>query len=402
MRARVEKSPVVLTPILVSVIAVIIYVDTHSLHPILSRYAKSMGASVVMAGIIVAAYSIFEDLFEFIFGYLMDKFGRKKIFILLGMIGDSLAMLLYAFSGSPISLLGVRFFHGFSGSVAGPAIMSLVSEIPHPLAKLGARMGLYGSSIILASIIGWLVGGFVAAKLGYRFFFYFVALLVLAGALSSIFIKETKSEFSKTTLEGASEVGPRDAIRRVSRLVRRAGLMIACLGILSHMITMGAMTILLPLRFEQLGLTSSHVGMTLASYGIAALVFQIPMGYLSEKHGRYPLLFAGFLVVSFSMLALSVARSFSLFVVIGAVYGAGFSFLFPTLSSMVIENSKPEERAMASSLFHIMFTQGVVAGAFLFSFIAQETSYSVGLRSSAAVPFLFLVGVFLWWKRHEV
>ena len=143
-----------LTPLIVSVVTIIIYTDTHSLHPFLTSYARSMGASILMAGAIIAAYSVFEDIFEYTAGYLMDKTGRKRIFIVVGMLGDAVAMILYSMVGSPFALLGVRLFHGLSGSIAGPGIMSLISQIPHPLSKLETKMELYGTSIILASIVG--------------------------------------------------------------------------------------------------------------------------------------------------------------------------------------------------------------------------------------------------------
>ncbi len=390
MSTRVERVGEALTPVLVSLLTVIIYIDTHALHPILAHYSRKLGATVLMAGVIVAAYSVFEDVFEFAFGYLMDKFGHKKIFLLGGLVGDGLAMILYAISGSPLMLLGTRFFHGFSGSVAGPGIMSLTAEIPHPLAKLGARMGLYGTSLILASIIGWVLGGFIGEKLGYSFLFYLLAFILFVGAALSLLIQEPEPLFAELE-PSQKEVSVQDALKRGLRLLKNRGIMIACFGIFAHMITMGAMTTLLPLRFDEIGLSPFHVGMTLAAYGVAALIFQIPMGFFSEKFGRYPTIFLGLIIVSSSMFFLSSVRTFPAFLTVGAIYGAGYSFLFPTFSSMVIENSALEERATASSLFHIMFTEGVVVGAFIFSWVAQYAGYSSGLKASAFVPFLFLI-----------
>lgn len=399
MLTKAERLRQTLTPILVSILTVLFYVDTHSLHPILAQYARELGATILLAGVIVAAYSVFEDLFEFMFGYLMDKVGRRKLFLLGGLLGDGLAMLLYAFSGNPLMLLGARLFHGLSGSVAGPGIMSLTAEIPHPLAKLGAKMGLYGTSIILASVVGWVLGGLVGEKLGYHYVFYIVALLLFVGAILSVFVCEPEPLLAER--ETHREISLRDALQKVRHLLSKRGLVVACLGIFAHMMTMGAMTVLLPLRFDQIGLTSFHVGMTLAAYGVVALLFQIPMGYFSERYGHYSTIFLGLFIVSASMLSLSLVKAFAAFVVVGAIYGAGYSFLFPTFSSMIIENSKLGERATASSLFHIMFTQGVVLGAFLFAWVAQEIGYAGGLRMSALAPFLFLV-ILLVWRRLRI
>lgn len=384
-----------LTPLLVSIVTVIVYLDTHSLHPFLASYARGMGASVLMVGMIIAAYSVFEDLFEYVAGYLMDKTGHKKIFIFAGMVGDAVAMVLYSLVGSPMALLGVRLAHGVSGSMAGPGIMSLMSQIPHPLSKLGARMGLYGTTIIMASIIGWVLGGLIASRLGYSVFFVSVAALLGVGAGLALLIREPEPLFP----EIREPVSFRDGGRRLVRLVRNERLRLAYLGIFAHMVTMGAMTALLPLRFEELGLSTFHVGMTLTGYGMAALVFQIPMGYFSERFGRVPTLIAGFCIVTTAMVLLSLMASFPTFVLVGVLYGAGYSFLFPSLTSLVVEVSAPHERATASSVFHIMFTQGVVLGAFAFSWVAHLGGFAMGLRVSAIAPLLLLLWLVAFRKR---
>ncbi|MBN2360332.1 MAG: MFS transporter [Deltaproteobacteria bacterium] len=386
-----EGLAVRLTPLLVSVVTVLVYADTHALHPFLASYARALGSSVFMAGVIVAAYSVFEDLFEYAAGYLMDRTGRKRFFIFAGMLGDAVVMVLYGLVASPLQLLGVRLLHGLSGSVAGPGIMSLVAQIPHPLSRLGARMGLYGTSIILASIVGWVLGGLIAARYGYGVFFGTVSALLVLGALLTLAIREPEPLFP----EAAQRASPRDALRRLRRLVANRGLRTACLGIFALMVTLGAMTALLPLRYQELGLSSFHVGMTLAAYGLAALVMQIPMGYFSERYGRLLTLGAGLAIVCGAMLLLSAVETFLSFVAVGVLYGAGYSFLFPTLTSMVVEESAPEERASASSLFHIMFTEGVVVGAFCSSWIAEQVGCGLGLRISAVAPFLFLVALLM-------
>jgi predicted MFS family arabinose efflux permease len=99
------------------------------------------------------------------------------------------------------------------------------------------------------------------------------------------------------------------------------------------------------------------------------------------------------------MVLLSVMTSFPFFVAVGVLYGTGYSFLFPSLSSLVVEASAPHERATASSLFHIMFTQGVVLGAFVFSWVAHHGGYALGLRVSAVAPSLLLLFLVVFRRR---
>jgi len=72
------------TPLLISLVTVLAYIDTHSLHPFLSVYAGALGAGILLTDIIIASFSLSEDLFEIISEYLMDKFKRRKSFLVFG------------------------------------------------------------------------------------------------------------------------------------------------------------------------------------------------------------------------------------------------------------------------------------------------------------------------------
>lgn len=378
-----------LTPILLSLVTVIVYIDTHTLHPFLALYAVGLGAGTLMVGIIIAAYSLFEDVFEVPIGYVMDKIGRRRGFLIGGLIADAGNMILYALSSNPLQLLGVRVLHGAGGSVAGPAIMSLTADVPHPLAKMGARMGLYGTSIIAATVIGWIIGGVISSQIGYAPLFYMVSALLLLGLVMAFFIREPPPLFENPTPRKA-KVSVRELVARFSGLLRRREYTVACLSIFAHMMTMGALVTLLPLYIEELGMTSLHVGMILATYGLFCLIFQVPMGMLSDRVGRKATLLSGLGFVSISIFAMSLVRTFELLLFIAAIYGASYALLFPTLCALVIESSTFGERALASSFFHIMFTQGVTVGAPLFALVAASFGFNVGLGASCLAPLTVL------------
>jgi MFS family permease len=271
--------------------------------------------------------------------------------------------------------------------------MSLTADIPHPLARLGPRMGLYGVSIITATILGWVLGGVLVVKLGYSWLFQTVAIVLIIGAIMSIIIKELPPLIEK---EEIPKISAKEAISKLRRLLKNKSYTIAVISIFAHMMTMGALVALLAPHLQILWLIEKekaafYAGMIFASYGISCLIFQVPMGYFSEKYGRRISLVAGLALVSVSMMALSIAPSFFLLVIIAGIYGASYSLLFPTICAMVIESARPNERALASSFFHIMFTEGVVVGAPLFAKVAHMYGYAIGLRFSCLAPLVVMV-----------
>ena len=383
-----------LTPVLLSLLTFIIYLDTHSLHPFLADYAAALGALPFMVGLIVAVYSLCADVLEVPFGYLMRKL-KRKLFLAAGLLVDSFSMFLYSICLSPIHLLGVRIVHGAGGAVAGPAIMSLTADVPHPLARMGARMGLYGASIALAATAGWLLGGVIAAKLGYDWLFYVVACLLLIGFIGAFLLVEPKRLFE----EEEERLSIRDLGRSLAQLLRNRRFALSCFAILAHMMTMGAIVALLPSFFELIGVEEAvrpmYIGMFLATYGVVWLILQIPLGFLSDRVGRTFPIVAGLGLASACMLTLSYCQIFHMLLVIAAVYGAAYAMLFPALCATVVEEAPPRDRALASGLFHIMFTQGVVVGAPLFGYVAEISNPAIGLRVSSLAPLALFIAALL-------
>jgi MFS family permease len=375
-----------LTPLIVSIVTFVGYVDTHSLHPFLSTYAKELGADVVMIGIIIAAYSFFQDVLEIPAGYFMDRRGKRKLLLSVGLTLDAMSMILYSISTTPHHLLGVRILHGLGGAFMGPAMMSLMADVPHPLARMGARMGVYGFPIGLASTVGWFLGGVIVLRIGYRSLFYSICLALLVVAALSLLIKEPEP-FALST----SKLSIREALSRLRLLIGNRDYSAACYAIFAHMATLGAIVTLLPSYADQLGLTSAHVGIVFMAFGISWIVFQIPMGMLSDKIGRKIQLITGLFMIGASLIILGFATAFPVMALAMTVYGIGYSVLFPSVAAMALESAGPGDRSLASAFFHILYTQGVVFGALMFALVASYLGYAGGLQWSVVMPISALI-----------
>ncbi len=385
-----------LTPFIVALITTIVYMDTHSLHPFLSSYAGEMGAGLFLTGVIIASYSVLEDICEIPVGYVMDRVGRRKAFVQAGLIGDALAMVLYALSRNPLHLLVTRLIHGFTGSFAGPSIMALMGDIPHPLSKLGARMGIYGSSIILATIVGWCLGGVLVTYIGYEALFHALAILLFISFGLSFFIVEPEPfalppERSKLRLK--------EVIGRVVSLFSSTEYSVSIAAIFAHMMSMGALVTLLSRHLGSLGFKPVHTGMLLAVFGITCLVLQVPAGFVSERIGRLNSLALGLIVEAASVFALPFAATLPPMLLCMVAYGSGYSFVFPSAAATILESSGRQERGLACAVFHVAFTEGIVLGAPLFALVASVGGYPMGL-TSASIPLALVAIVLLLFRRR--
>jgi predicted MFS family arabinose efflux permease len=73
-----------------------------------------------------------------------------------------------------------------------------------------------------------------------------------------------------------------------------------------------------------------------------------------------------------------------------ALYGIAFGMLFPSVSALVADYSLPEERGMASGLFHALLTAGVAVGAIAVGWVEEIVGIKQGLLSSLGVLVLAL------------
>jgi MFS family permease len=109
------------------------------------------------------------------------------------------------------------------------------------------------------------------------------------------------------------------------------------------------------------------------------VVTQFPSGAISDRVGRLPPIVVGLLCIILSLTVLSLLSRFSLIAVSMALYGAGYGFLFPSISALITDHTNIEERGLAAGLFHALLTAGVAIGAPLMGWVGSLLGTGTGL-----------------------
>ena len=68
-----------------------------------------------------------------------------------------------------------------------------------------------------------------------------------------------------------------------------------------------------------------------------------------------------------------------------------FGILFPSVSALVADQTAPEERGMATGIFHALLTAGVAIGAPVMGWVGGALGVQLGLMLSAGTMVLALV-----------
>ncbi len=359
------------------------FLDTHLLIPIVALYAWDLGASVGMIGLIVGLYSIANTPANILFGRVVDRVGYKKPLII-GLMGDAIAMCCYAVCRLPFHLALVRLFHGVSGGMVGPATMSVTAE-QAAYGQKGRAMGFYGMAMGMATLVGYGLSGVMASRLGYGFIFYFGSGMLLLGVLLAVVMPKVKAPATamKTSLS--------QDLKKIGGLLRRRGLVTSYCSIFAQYFAFGGVVTLLPLYVKGLGMGAFHVGMLLATFAIVFTLLQFPSGAIADRVGRRVPITSALGLCVVSLVVMPALGTFALLAVIMAVYGSAYALLFPSISALVVDNTAPDERGRATGIFHALLTAGVATGAPLMGWVAHLVGISLGLALCSCAAALALI-----------
>jgi MFS transporter, DHA1 family, tetracycline resistance protein len=131
--------------------------------PLLPTYAKELGASPFMIGLIAAIYSTMQFIFSPIWGKLSDKIGRRPVML----SSIFLAAVSYVFFSQATTiplLILARSLSGI-GSANIAAAQAAITDVTDSKSRSGA-MGMLGAAFGIGFIIGPLVGGVLMTNFG--------------------------------------------------------------------------------------------------------------------------------------------------------------------------------------------------------------------------------------------
>jgi len=346
-------------------IVVVAFLDTFVQLPIITPYSLSLGASHMLTGAIVAVYSLTNMMGNVVGGHWIDRFGRKRM-LLVGMIGVAITLCFYPLAQTGIQLFVIRFIHGLSGGILIPAAFAYIGDLTDQKSR-GKTMAFTGASIGIAAIVGPAIGGIMAARASYTTVFLLIAgLFVITIVLLLIFIEEsfTSSERNKVQL------------KHFVPLLKHPLILQASLAAFALMVSNGTLAFALPLKVDDLGLTSQTTGILLSIFGIVALiVFLTPLNKVYDRFPSLQLILTGIIFIGISLVVISFLTSYWLSVVSMIVYGFGFALIFPSMNQIVAEASSTVDRGKAYGIFYAFFSLGVVAGSSISGFVSDVLGY---------------------------
>lgn len=345
---------------IIRLVVLVAFLDLFMQVPIISTYARSLGATAAMGGLIVGIYSA-SNLFGNIgAGLLLDRVNHKWL-VVGGLLFTTVLLYAYGLADSPAQLLTLRILHGLAAGTLAPGAFTMLADRTAD-DQHTRSMGMSGALISASAVIGPLLSvgirDAVGGDVGFAAVFATSATFMLLCAVAfAVFVPATTSSDSH-----------RPAVNDESfSLLRNMGLVRVYLAVLAMTFAIGYLINLLPITLEDVGAAPRMSGIAFATFSLAGMaIMASPLQRAAKDNSRTMAIAAGLALLAVSNLALALFGG-SLFTVsvfpAMLVFGVGFGLVFPSLSSSVAARTTGGRRGTAFGIFYAMYSLGVFLGA---------------------------------------
>ncbi len=369
-------------------VSLLMDISSEMIHGLLPVFLTTvLGASAEMVGLIEGVGEATASISKLFSGWLSDRLGKRKSLTVIGYGLGALSKPFFALAPTPSLVLAARFSDRLGKGIRGAPRDALVGDMV-PAGLRGAAYGLRQALDTVGAFTGPLIAIALMAALNdnFRLIFWIAVIPGLVSVLVlAVFVREPPREVVATQAPWRP-VG----FRKLSR---------------SYWLVVGIGAVLTLARFSEafLILRAQAAGLSLALAPLVLVVMNIvyalsayPLGALSDKVDRRPMLIAGFAILIAADIVLAIAPNLVVVMCGVALWGLHMGMTQGLLAALVADEAPSDLRATAFGVFN--FVSGValllaslIAGALweiigpYATFVAGAAFTAVGLLGTAAV-----------------
>ncbi len=410
--------------------------DTTVVNVSLPHIAGNVGATVDEATWVLTSYLVANAIILPMTGWLSNQFGRKRI-LLTSIVGFTVSSLLCGMSPTLPFLIVFRVIQGATGGGLQPLSQAIMLEA-FPPEDRGKAMAFWGLGIVVAPMLGPVLGGWITDNYSWRWIFYLnLPVGIAAAIMSTLFIFDPGYIGRKTRVDwwgigflaigigalqimldkGQEEDWLGSDFIRVLLVLTICGLVffiirefmaahpivdLRVFKVRTYATGVFLMTVLgfvlygsivlIPIFLQTLlGYPSLQAGWAMLPRGLGAFIAMPFVGVLMSKVEPRKLLVGGFLVAAYSMWALGQIN-------LNAGYwdvfwpqfiqGVGMGFLFVPLTTVTHDPISKERMGNATSVFNLMRNIGGSVGiAMTTTIVARHTQTNTNILGANITPF---------------
>ncbi len=374
-------------------------ISSEMLYPIIPIFLTTvLAAPMSIVGIIEGIAESTASILKVVSGWLSDKTGKRKPFVIYGYSLSTIAKPLLALAYTWHFVLAARFLDRFGKGLRTSARDALIADSTDAQYR-GKAFGFHRSLDTVGAVIGPLLALLLLYYLDgqYRLIFLIAFIPALISVvLLFLFVSEKK---------GAKKSGLQLKFSDFSREFKLF-LMITIIFAIGN--SSNAFLILRAKNiFENFGGIPSIVTSTFGSIGVIAVVVltyvvynityslaSMPAGILSDKIGRRNVMVGGFLIFALVYLGFALANAGYLVWLLFAVYGFYMAMTEGVSKAFVVDMVPLDKRGTAIGLYYtatglLALVSSIIAG-ILWDYIGASAPFLFGSAMSLVAAMLMV------------
>lgn len=368
-------------------VTILFWFAVYAYVPQMPGYARQLGASYQMIGLITGGYGLTQTLLRIPLGIGSDMLGKRKIFIIIGSGVATLSALIVYLIPSPATLLVARLLAGVSAATWVTFTVMYASYYP-PLQATKA-IGIIQSMNRIGMFTAMLIGGYLSSRFNIPAIFILSSVVGILALVTSLSLEESGGLKNKRGFQKAD----------IPALLRNKNVMTICvLGAMSQMIMYGTTLGFTPIVAGLLGATNFQLSLLTMTFIFPQIIISLLSGTLFLRvFGERNTLLIGFSLMTFACFMTPLAPHLTLLFVLQLMSGIGNGIAFPLLTGLVIRDVAEYLRNTTMGFFQAFFGLGMILGPIILGFVSETWSLSYGFWTIG----LFGIGSLVFMYRHQ-
>lgn len=156
-----------------------------------------------------------------------------------------------------------------------------------------------------------------------------------------------------------------------------------CVLIAVNQFGFGAIVPVVALYAEEFGVSQTAIGLTIAIYGLARFLVNVPSGRLADLSGRRATLAAGGIITVVGAVLCAISPNYPFFLFARFISGAGAAFVLTGGQIVLADIASPQNRGRVMAIYQGVFIVAVGAGAWPGGWLASTFNLAAPFWANA-------------------
>lgn len=304
--------------------------------PVLPLYIEQLGITNTSAveqwsGIAFGITFIASAVFSPIWGRMADQYGRKPM-LLRASLGMAIVISLMGLVNNVYQLVGLRLLMGFISGYISSAITLIATQTPREYS--GWALGTLSTGAAAGSLLGPLIGGYLAEIMGIRAVFFAIGVLLLLTFVATVLL--VREEFTSS-------------MQKPLRLYEVWALIpdrksIVAMFITTFIMQLALMSIepIITVYIKQLSSHEHYIalisGIAFSAPGIASILASSQLGKLSDRSGPRKVILWSLIAAGGLLIPQAFVHSPWQLITLRFLLGIATAGLLPAVNSLLNKN----------------------------------------------------------------